>query len=235
MKLQDVMAALEAMGSKQTRKTMARHGLPPDAFGVKIGDMKKLVREIKVDQALAEQLFATGNADAQYLAGLIADPSHISETVLQHWARTSSWFMVAEYMVAAVAAESPYGYELGQAWIGSDDDRIGSTGWATLNHWVSIHPDEGLDLPGIEALLQAIPTDIKTAGNRTRYTMNGFVIGVGSFVAPLSEQALEVAGRIGEISVDVGDTACKVPLATDYINKVAAMKRIGKKRRQARC
>jgi hypothetical protein len=33
----------------------------------------------------------------------------------------------------------------------------------------------------------------------------------------------------------MGDTACKVPLAVDYIAKVESMKRVGKKRKTAKC
>jgi 3-methyladenine DNA glycosylase AlkD len=42
-------------------------------FGVKVGDLKPIVKQIKGDQELAMQLYATGNSDAMYLAGLVAD------------------------------------------------------------------------------------------------------------------------------------------------------------------
>jgi hypothetical protein len=65
--------------------------------------------------------------------------------------------------------------------------------------------------------------------------MNGFVIGVGSFVAPPSDYAYKTAKKIGKVEVDMGDTSCKVPLATAYIDKVRSMGRVGKKRAAARC
>ena len=37
------------------------------------------------------------------------------------------------------------------------------------------------------------------------------------------------------VSVDMGDTACQVPLASAYIEKIEAMGRIGKKRKTMRC
>lgn len=37
--------------------------------------MKPIQKKIKVDYQLAKDLYATGNADAQYLAGLIAEPA----------------------------------------------------------------------------------------------------------------------------------------------------------------
>jgi hypothetical protein len=67
------------------------------------------------------------------------------------------------------------------------------------------------------------------------YTMNGFVIAMGSYVKELTDKASKVAATIGKVSVDVGGTACKVPLATAYIKKIKDKGYIGKKRKSARC
>ena len=46
--------------------------------------------------------------------------------------------------------------------------------------------------------------------------MNSFVISVGGYVKPLLKAGEGGrAKKIGEVRVDMGDTACKVPLATD--------------------
>ena len=52
---------------------------------------------------------------------------------------------------------------------------------------------------------------------------------------PLTDLAIETARKIGKVSVDMGGTACKVPLAADYIKKVQARGSIGKKRKTAKC
>ena len=65
--------------------------------------------------------------------------------------------------------------------------------------------------------------------------MNGFVIAVGTYVKELTDKSQEVANKIGKVSVSMGETACKVPLATDYLQKAIQKGRIGKKRKSARC
>ena len=65
--------------------------------------------------------------------------------------------------------------------------------------------------------------------------MNGFVIAVGSYVAELTKLALRTAEQVGEVEVDMGDTACKVPFAADTIKKVQQRGAIGKKRKSAKC
>ncbi len=65
--------------------------------------------------------------------------------------------------------------------------------------------------------------------------MNGFVIAVGTYIASLTNKATAIAEKIGKVEVDMGGTACKVPDAPDYIQKVKDKDRIGKKRKMARC
>jgi hypothetical protein len=49
------------------------------------------------------------------------------------------------------------------------------------------------------------------------------------------KQAKAAARQLGAVSVDMGDTACKLPLATAYIEKAEADGRIGRKRKSIRC
>src|SRR5258707_12359759 len=63
--------------------------------------------------------------------------------------------------------------------------------------------------------------------------MNGFVIAVGSYVGPLSKQAIAAAQTIGAVSVNMGDTACKVPLATAEIKKAAASGRVARSEKRS--
>ena len=43
------------------------------------------------------------------------------------------------------------------------------------------------------------------------------------------------AKTIGTVKVDLGDTACRVPKATEYVEKIEAAGRTGKKRTTMRC
>jgi len=65
--------------------------------------------------------------------------------------------------------------------------------------------------------------------------MNGFVIAVGSWVKALTAEAQITGHAISKIKVDMGNTACKVPFAPDYIQKVIDRGTPGKKKKMARC
>ena len=162
MNVTEVMAELESMGDERNRATMRKHGAPENYFGVKVGDLQKIVKKVKVDQALAESLFATGNSDAMYLAGMIADPAAIKPTVLKRWARASTWSMISEYAVAGVAADSPHGWKLGLEWIDAKGEKLASIGWNTLSGVVSTRPDDELDLRKIKTLLTRVNDSVRT-------------------------------------------------------------------------
>src|SRR5256885_11832379 len=99
MDLSQVMKALEKLGSTQTKKTYFRHGCPEPFFGVKVADMKALVRKFKInhDTALAKELYQTGNSDAMYLAGLICDGRQLTRRDLNDWAKKATWHMISAY------------------------------------------------------------------------------------------------------------------------------------------
>jgi len=86
MELNEIMQYLQEKGSAQTLKTFVRHGAPmSNIYGVKVGDLKPLVKKIKKNHELSMALFQTGNSDAMYLAGLIADETKISKSELILW------------------------------------------------------------------------------------------------------------------------------------------------------
>jgi len=234
--LAEVMTRLEKLGTEQTRKTLIRHGAPAtQLFGVKISDLKLIAKEIKGNQSLACDLYETGNCDAMYLAGLVAKGSLMTKKQLDAWAKSANWNMLSESTVAWVASESPHARILAMKWIKSKKESIALSGWATYSGIIATTVDEKLDLQEIKGLLDHIVDEIHNAPNQVRYVMNGFVIAVGSYVKPLLKQAKATAKQIGTVTVDMGDTACKVPLATAYIEKVEAAGRVGKKRKTVKC
>lgn len=235
MTAKEVLAQLKKLGTEQTKKTFTRHGAKEPFFGVKVGDLKVLQKKIKTDHALALELYDTGNSDAMYLAGLIADPQAFTKPQLQKWVKGAYWNMLSGYTVPWVASESKYGRELALDWMDSDKEMVANAGWFTYSSLVAIKPDAELDLAEIEKLLGRVKNEIGSAPNRVRYAMNNFIIAVGAFVAPLTMKAKATAKALGTVEVDMGDSSCQVPDACEYIAKIEKMGRVGKKRKHAAC
>lgn len=233
--LDDVMADLQAHGSEQTKKVLARHGAREPFFGVKVEHLKAIVKKVKKDHALALALYDTGNSDAMYLAALVSDPAKFTKAQLNKWAKAAYWHYLSCYTVAWAAAESRFGRELALEWMESKKEQIAAAGWSTYSSLLSVKPDEELDHDEIVGLLERVEEGIHAAPNRVKAAMNNFVIMVGSYVPTLTPKAKATAKAVGKVAVDVGDTECKVPDAGAYIDKVIAAGRQGKKRASAMC
>ncbi len=235
MTADEILLELKALGSEAIRKVLARHGAREPLYGVKVEDLKKIRKRVKTDYQLALDLYATGVSDAMYLAGLVADDARMTKKDLQRWADQAPWSMISEYTVAWVAAGSPHGPDMALKWIDAKKPNVAASGWATLASLAAVRPDEELDLPGLEKLLERVEKTIHQQPGRIPYVMNGFVIAVGCHVVPLTKRAEEAARKIGRVEVDMGETACQVPSALEYIDKVRRRGTLGKKRKAARC
>jgi 3-methyladenine DNA glycosylase AlkD len=235
MAAREIVDELKSMGSESYKKVLLKHGAKEPFFGVKIEYLKKIQKRIKKDYQLALDLFDTGISDAMYLAGLIADETKMTKKDLTHWVEKAYFPLLYESTVPWVAAECRQGHEIALGWIESKKEGVAAAGWATLSSLVAIKDDRELDLAELKSLLERVAKTIHEQPNRVRQAMNSFVIAVGSYVRPLTEFATKMGERIGPVSVDMGDTACKVPFAPEYIQKVQKRGAIGKKRKMARC
>lgn len=231
----EILDELKPLGSEGYKRILFNHGAKEPCFGVKISELQKIVKRIKGDYRLALDLYATGNYDAMYLAGLIADDAKMTKADLRLWAKGAYCRGISGSTVPWVAAGSPHGWELALEWIDSKAPLIAVAGWGTLGCLVSIKADAGLDIPALERLLKRVEKTIHQAPDPVRYQMNAFVIALGSYVKPLTESAIRTAEKVGPVEADMGNTSCQVPSAADYIRKVEQRGTIGKKRKSAKC
>jgi 3-methyladenine DNA glycosylase AlkD len=229
-----ILDQLKPLGRDGYKNILLKHGATEPIYGVKIEELKKIQKRIKKDYQLALDLYDTGVYDAMYLAGLIADDAQMTKKDLQRWAKKACAPLVG-CTVAWVASGSPHAWEIGREWIDSKKERIAAAGWATLGSFVAITDDADLDVAELKKLLQRVQQNIHEAPDAVRNQMNRFVIAVGCYVKALTEFAKQVGAKIGPITVDMGETDCKMPFAPEYIAKVQKRGTIGKKRASAKC
>ncbi|GJM60379.1 DNA alkylation repair protein [Persicobacter diffluens] len=235
MTFDEVMASLKSHGNESTKNILKKHGAREPFFGVQVADLKKIQKKIKVNHALAMPLWASGNSDAMYLAGMIADPNAVTELELNKMAKEAYWYYLSEYAVAPLAAESPFGLKLALEWIERAEENIQAAGWVVLSHHVALLPDEAIDLELIQSLMERAAREVHLFQNRVAYTQNGFIIAAGTYCKSLFESAMDMGKKIGKVKVDMGETACKVPFIPDYLQKIKARGKVGVKSRKTKC
>jgi 3-methyladenine DNA glycosylase AlkD len=219
MSVAEVMTILEKLGTEQTRKTWARHGATGPMFGVLFGELFKLMKRIDVDHELARELWATGNVDARNLAMKIADPLAMTSDELDRWAIENPMGMCSLY-IGTLAAEGPHARLKVREWLDSSNERLHASGWTLLGRLSDLDesfPDDQLldNIAVIEKSIHSAPNEVKNAMNRTLIT-------IGGRSAALRKAVVAAAKRIGEVTVDHGDTACKTPDVAEYVEKMWA-------------
>ena len=235
--LKTIMKELESLGDAQTKKTFMAHGGREPLFGVKVGDLKTVIKKhkLKNNHDLALVLYATGNYDAMYLAGLIADSAKMAKETVMLWLSQAYCDMISEYAVGSVASETPFAMELIRELIQSDRELYASCGYSMLAFYVMRVPDGDLDKNELRELLRKIEAEIHSNPDRVRYQMSVAVTAIGSSVPDLFDEAFAAGKRIGTVTVDMGDTSCKVPSITEKLAKTKKQNRVGHKRKATRC
>ncbi len=187
-------------------------------FGVKYGDLNKMVRQIKSDHDLALELWESGVFDARVLATMVAVPDHMSLTSLGKWMEDVDCHGLS-VSLSNVAQRSPVAVKMVAKWAKARWELVASTAWMMVAGIARESP-QLYTKTEYKAFLKTIEAEIHQAQNRVKASMNGALISIGTYID--EKTAVKVAQRIGLVEVDHGDTSCKTPFAVPYIPKAAA-------------
>lgn len=235
MNFESVMQELEALGKERTKKMYISNGAHEPLFGVATGAMKPIAKKIKINQALAEELYATGNYDAMYFAGIIADPKAMTASDFDRWIDSAYFYMLSDYVVSVTLAEADIAQEVADKWIASDEELRMSAGWSCYCWLLGNRKDIEFPEIKIASMLELVKNTIHESPERTKSAMNNFLTTVGVSYLPLHEVALETAKSVGIVEVKRENKKSSLLNAYENIQKEVDRGRIGFKRKYVRC
>ncbi|UFU00144.1 DNA alkylation repair protein [Radiobacillus kanasensis] len=235
MNVETVMQELEALGKERTKKIYISNGANEPLFGVATGAMKPMAKKIKINQSLAEELYATGNYDAMYFAGIIADPKTMSESDFDRWVDSAYFYMLSDYVVAVTLAEADIAQEVADKWIASGKELRMSAGWSCYCWLLGNRPDHEFSESKISNMLDIVKNTIHDAPERTKSAMNNFLYTVGISYLPLHEKAVETAKEVGIVEIKRDKKKSSFLNAFESIQKEIDRGRVGFKRKYVRC
>ncbi|KON85447.1 DNA alkylation repair protein [Sporosarcina globispora] len=235
MELQTVMQELEALGKERTKKMYISNGAHEPLFGTATGAMKPIAKKIKRNQPLAEELYATGNYDAMYFAGIIADPEAMTEADFDRWMDDAYFYMLSDYVVAVTLAEADIAQDVADKWIESGEELRMSGGWSCYCWLLGNRPDAEFSEEKLAKMLDKVKETIHNSPERTKSAMNNFVYTVAVSYLPLHEKAVETAKAIGPVEMKRDKKKSSILQASENIQKEVDKGRIGFKRKYVRC
>lgn len=222
MKAQEILATFKQLGKPQTAAIYKRHLSGDNVCGVLTSEIAKLQKKIKMDHALALELWKTGNAEARILALQVADPEKLTRADADELLKDGPVRFVGCYL-AGLLSRSPIGEETMRAWMKSPDESAREMGYGILGFRLKDDPESVTDADA-EKILATIEKEIHRSPNWARYAMNGALTSIGIFKPALHKKAIEAGKRIGKVEVDHGETSCKTPDAVSYIEKASKRK-----------
>lgn len=214
--LKAALAQLEALGNEKVRARNIRSGAGENQFGVQLGDIRKLAKNLKLGHALALELWETGNVDARLLAILGLDPAQLPDEELDRMVRSARLAQVAEWLAAYVVKNHPNKEALRQKWMADHDPWAARAGWSLTSERIGRNP-EGLD---VKALLDRIETEMGSADPAAQWTMNFCLAGIGIHFPELRERAIGIGEALGIYRDYPVSKGCTSPFAPIWIKEM---------------
>ncbi|WP_413381913.1 DNA alkylation repair protein [Alkalihalobacillus sp. 1P02AB] len=235
MDFETVMHELESLGKERTKKMTISNGAHEPVFGVATGAMKPIAKKIKINQRLAEELYATGNYDAMYFAGIIADPKAMTEEDFDRWIDKAYFYMLSDYVVAVTLSESDIAQGVADKWIASGDELRMSAGWSCYCWLLGNRKDDEFAESKISKMLDMVKNSIHDSPERTKSAMNNFLYTVAISYLPLHEKAVVTAKEVGIVEVKREKKKPSLLNAYESIQQQMNRGKLGFKRKYVRC
>lgn len=216
MTVQEVLKRLETLGNEKVRAHNIKFGAGPNQYGVKMGDIRSLAKEIKSDHTLGLELWKTGNADARFLSVLILKPKQLSKEEVREMVRSERFVHIADWFTSYILKQHPDREALRMEWMTASDPMEARAGWSLTSDLVAKKSD-GLDIPG---LLNRIDTEMAKAAPEVQWTMNFTLAHIGINYSEYRKRSLEIGEKLGIYKDFPVSKGCTSPYAPIWINEM---------------
>lgn len=190
-----VVSSLRRMGTKRTRDGMARYGIPSDkAFGVSVGELKKVAARLGRNHELAVALWETGWYEARMLAAFVGEPERVTPAQMDRWRADFDNWAVCDHGCFHLFDRTPHAWKKVEQWSRRRDE-FGKRAAFALLWGLTVHDKQAGDELFLEGLLL-----VERAADDDRHfvkkAVNMALRAIGKRNAALHAAAVEVARRL---------------------------------------
>ena len=194
-RVRDVIAALERKGTKKNRDAMARYAIVAEqAFGVAVGDLRTMGRELGRDHALALGLWDTGWYEARMLACFVDEPARVTVGQMDRWCRDFDNWAICDHACFHLFDRTPHAFGRIAAWSKRRGEFERRAAFALLAS-VAGHDKQAPDA----AFLATLPLVGKAALDERNFVKKGVswaLRGIGHRNLPLHRAAVALAQEL---------------------------------------
>jgi 3-methyladenine DNA glycosylase AlkD len=196
----DVLSWLESHGSKRILDDMEnRYNIrTTKAFGVSVGTIQQLAKQIGRDHDLAEALWQTGWYEARMLTSFIDEPERVTSSQMDRWARDFDNWAIVDTLCFNLFDRTPHAWRKVEQWSTKSGEFVKRAGFALLA-CLAIHDKQASN----ESLLRSLRLIEQGAADDRNFVKKGVswaLRTVGRRNRTLNGAAVETARRLVESS-----------------------------------
>jgi 3-methyladenine DNA glycosylase AlkD len=193
--VKETLIWLERRGSQRNRDGMARYGIvAPKAFGVSVGDLRKLGKQLGKSHELAVGLWKTGWYEARMLVPFVGEPKRVTPAQMDRWARDFDNWAICDALCFHLFDRSPHAYRKVSAWSTRREEFVRRAAFA-LAASLALHDRQAPD----KAFEQMLPLIERAATDERNFVKKGVswaLRGIGMRSAALHRKSLALARRL---------------------------------------
>ena len=193
-----VVDKLKRLSSSKVRDGMARYAIPSDnAFGVPVGVMRKLAKELGRNHELAIALWDTGWYEARMLATFVDEPERVTPAQMDGWCRDFDSWAICDTACFHLFDRTPHAFAKVEQWARSREEFVKRGAFALLAS-LALHDKRSGDGP----FHRCLPLIEKAASDDRNFVKKGVswaLRGIGRRPT-LKEDAIGLARRLSESS-----------------------------------
>jgi 3-methyladenine DNA glycosylase AlkD len=151
-RVRETLALLERKGTKANRDGLARYGIvAPRSFGVSVGTLKAIGKQMGRDHELALALWKTGWYDARMLVPFIDDPAKVTPAQMDRWAKDFDNWAVCDALCFHLFDKTPHAWQKINQWSRRREEFVKRAAFALIAG-VALHDKKAPDAPFLRAL-----------------------------------------------------------------------------------
>ena len=191
-----VVEKLKSLSSRKVRDGMARYAIPSDnAFGVAVGVMRNLAKQLGRNHELAMALWDTGWYEARMLATFVDDPERVTPAQMDGWCRDFDSWAICDTACFHLFDRTPHAFAKVEQWADRREEFVKRAAFALLA-CLALHDKQTGDGP----FRRCLPLIEKAATDDRNFVKKGVswaLRGIGRRPT-LKEDAIGLARRLSE-------------------------------------
>jgi len=187
---------LERRGTRRTRDQMLKQFgiVAPKSYGVPVGTIQQLAKELGRDHALALALWDTGWYEARMLAAFVDEPARVSATQMDRWARDFDNWGICDTACFHLFDRTPLAWRKVAPWSRHREEFVKRAAFA-LVAGLALHDKAATDTQ----FLRVLPLIEEAAADERNFVRKGVSWGLrvlGRRNPALNAAAVDVARRL---------------------------------------